>query len=408
MKKKVNTTLNNSLLNVIKRGFVCLSGMTIVSSIFTLLSNFPVSFINSLFTNFFGKVCIDMFSSISNSFYFFISIYVAVAISYQSSKYFKLSEMVSILTTLLSYFCLMPLSKIKNTYFLDINNCNSKGVFLAILLGVLVPYLLSKIYKNKFKINLLKEVPQDVSKSFESIIPTLIIMFICLIINIIVKKMGENSLVDLIYKIIQIPILNLSNNLISIIIMNFIITISWFFGFNGTYIVNTVMTPILLTLSMENLIATTNGVMPPNIITSTFQSIYTNFGGCGSTLALVIILLFFSKNNESKKIAKISIIPSLFNINESIVYGLPVIMNLSFLIPFILCPIINVLISYYSMYFGIVKYTNGIQLPWTMPIIISGYLSSGFSGMILQIILLFINMLIYFPFVLKYEGLQDK
>lgn len=302
----------------------------------------------------------------------------------------------------------MPLSKIKNTYFLDINNCNSKGVFLAILLGVLVPYLLSKIYKNKFKINLLKEVPQDVSKSFESIIPTLIIMFICLIINIIVKKMGENSLVDLIYKIIQIPILNLSNNLISIIIMNFIITISWFFGFNGTYIVNTVMTPILLTLSMENLIATTNGVMPPNIITSTFQSIYTNFGGCGSTLALVIILLFFSKNNESKKIAKISIIPSLFNINESIVYGLPVIMNLSFLIPFILCPIINVLISYYSMYFGIVKYTNGIQLPWTMPIIISGYLSSGFSGMILQIILLFINMLIYFPFVLKYEGLQDK
>ena len=137
-----------------------------------------------------------------------------------------------------------------------------------------------------------------------------------------------------------------------------------------------------------------------NIITSTFQSLYTNLGGCGSTLALIIAILLFSKSKDLRATAKLGLIPGLFNINEPIVYGIPIVFNKQLVIPFIICPLVNVLISYFSMYFGLVNLTNGVQIPWTTPIFFSGFLSSGVSGSILQFCLLIINVVIYWPFII--------
>lgn len=403
MKDRLESILNNSILIIIKNGFICISGLTIVSSFFTLIANFPIESVNNFFNSYLGDIWSVLIPSISNAFYFFMSIYILISIGYQASKYFQIPKIISTLTTLMAYFTFLPIKRINNTYFLNINNLNSNGIFLSILLGIFTPFILKVIYKMNITIKMPKDVPKDVSKSFESIIPAMMVLLICFICNLFLCLLDINNLPDLIYELIQIPILKLGNNIFSIIIMNIGIALLWFFGFNGTYIFNTVMTPILAALSIENLTALSNGSMPPNIITSTFQAIYTNLGGCGSTLALVLGILLISKNNSIKKIAKVSLIPSIFNINETMVYGLPIIMNPILFFPFIICPLVNVLISYYSMYFGIVNYTNGIQLPWTMPIFISGFLASGLSGLILQLFLLILNIVIYMPFIKRLE-----
>ena len=402
MKNRLEKILNNSILIIIKNGFICISGLTIVSSFFTLIANFPIVSVNNFFKAHLGDIWTVLIPKMSNAFYFFISIYILISIGYQASKYFGIPRIISTLTTLMAYLIFLPIKKIDNVYYLSINNLNSNDIFLSMILGILIPLMLKFIYKMDITIKMPKDVPKDVSISFESIIPTMIVLLICFICNLCLYLSGINYLPDLIYDLIQIPILRLGNNIFSIIIMNIGIALLWFIGFNGTYIFNTVMTPILATLSIENLTALSNGLAPPNIITSTFQAIYTNLGGCGSTLALVIGMLL-CKNNSLKKIAKISIIPSIFNINETIVYGLPIVMNPILFFPFVICPFINALISYCSMYFGIVNYTNGIQLPWTVPIFISGFLASGLSGLMLQVFLLIINIIIYMPFIKRVE-----
>lgn len=403
MKNNIKKILNNDFLIIIKNGFIGISGITIVSSFFTLIANFPVQEINDFCKLHFGSIWTVLIPNIANSFYYFISLYIIISISYQSAKHFKIPKMVTALTTLMSYFIFLPLDNIDGSIYLNINSVNSNGIFLAIVLGIMIPFFLKYTYEKNFVIKISDNVPEDVINSFNSIFPTLIILVLCFILNVILMTLGINNLPKLIYKLIQIPILGLGNNIISIAVMNIGIAILWFFGFNGTYIFNTVMIPILSTLSLENLTAISKGHMPPNIITSTFQSVYTNFGGCGSTLALVIGIFLVSKSESLRKIAKLSLIPSIFNINETIVYGLPIIMNTTLFIPFIICPIINALIAYFSIFLGFVGYTNGIQLPWTTPIFISGFLSTGGSGVVLQFVLIIIDILIYVPFIIKLD-----
>lgn len=274
MKNRLEKILNNSILIIIKNGFICISGLTIVSSFFTLIANFPIVSVNNFFKAHLGDIWTVLIPKMSNAFYFFISIYILISIGYQASKYFGIPRIISTLTTLMAYLIFLPIKKIDNVYYLSINNLNSNDIFLSMILGILIPLMLKFIYKMDITIKMPKDVPKDVSISFESIIPTMIVLLICFICNLCLYLSGINYLPDLIYDLIQIPILRLGNNIFSIIIMNIGIALLWFIGFNGTYIFNTVMTPILATLSIENLTALSNGLAPPNIITCRFGNYF--------------------------------------------------------------------------------------------------------------------------------------
>jgi len=159
------------------------------------------------------------------------------------------------------------------------------------------------------------------------------------------------------------------------------------------------MQPILTPLSIENLAAFQAGTPLPNIVNQQFYDLFTTFGGCGSTLSMLIAMVFVCKSDRIKKLSKISFVPALFEINEPIVFGLPIVLNPVILIPFLLTPMVNIIISYLSMYFGLVPYCSGITIPWTTPVIISGFLTTGWRGALLQVILLVIGVFIYLPFV---------
>ena len=126
---------------------------------------------------------------------------------------------------------------------------------------------------------------------------------------------------------------------------------------------------------------------------------FATFGGGGSTLSLIIVMVIFCKSQRVKKLSQLSLVPSIFGINEPIIFGLPIVLNPILLIPFALVPTINIIISYFAMDWGIVPYTNGIQLPWTTPPIISGFLVSGWQASVLQALLIVLGMAIYYPFI---------
>jgi PTS system cellobiose-specific IIC component len=127
--------------------------------------------------------------------------------------------------------------------------------------------------------------------------------------------------------------------------------------------------------------------------------LFATFGGCGSTLSLLIAMLFFCKSKRVKELGKLALIPGVFGINEPIVFGLPIVLNPTILVPFMLVPTMNIVISYFAMRIGLVPYCNGIQIPWTTPPIISGLLATDWRGAVLQIILLVLGVFVYLPFI---------
>lgn len=395
MNRIIEKLSNNILLNIIRNSFVSLMPLTIVSSFFVLIRNFPVPAVTSFMEKTFPNIWNDVLLSIPNAFNNIISLYLVVTIAYFYSKEINKDPLLWILNSIFAFFVFTNFKESESI----LESLGTNGIFYSMFISLLSSLVLKKCFDKKREISLHKSVPKEVSNSFSYILPVLYSSVILLALKLVLVVMGIENLSEKINQLIQTPISQLGSSLPAIIFINFGITFLWFFGFNGSYLFNSIMNPIYFSLNLENMNAILAGNKPENIITGSFQSLFIQFGGSGSTIALIIAILLFSKDKQTRNVGKLGIIPSIFNINEPVVYGYPIILNFKILPPFLICPIINTIITYSVMYVGIVEKTNGIQIPWTTPPIISGFIVSGISGSILQIFLILINVVIYTPFI---------
>jgi PTS system cellobiose-specific IIC component len=202
-------------------------------------------------------------------------------------------------------------------------------------------------------------------------------------------------------QVLQIPLEGLSDSLGAAIIAVLLVQLLWSVGIHGAAIVGGVMGPIWLSLMDQNRQAWEAGKDLPNVITSQFFDLWIYVGGSGATLGLVLMMLLWARSKQLKTIGRLAIGPGIFNINEPVTFGMPIVMNPLLIIPFILAPLVLTLITYLAMSTGIVPRPAGIAVPWTMPVIISGYLASGgkIMGAVLQVVNLIIAALIYYPFL---------
>ncbi len=160
--------------------------------------------------------------------------------------------------------------------------------------------------------------------------------------------------------------------------------------------------PIWYSLNNENFEAFQKGIELPNIITKQFiDTFLVGMGGTGGTIAVVIAIYLICRSKQNKEIAKLGTPASIFNVNEPILFGLPIIMNPLVIIPWITSPVIVTIVSYSAMYTGIVPKPSGVIVPWTTPIFISGYLATGnaWQGAALQLVNLIITFIIWWPFL---------
>ena len=383
------------MLIIIRNSFVSLMPLTIISSIFVLIKNFPISSVTSFMEKNAPLLWNTVLPSIPNAFNNVISLYLLISISYSYAIEKKKDPLLWILNSVFSFFIFMNFGKSNSI----MQSLGTNGIFYAMFVAAVASYLL-KVFSNcSREFNFNDSIPKEVASSFSYILPSLYSTLCIFTIRLFLSLLNIDNPSEKINQLIQIPITHLGSTLPAIVFINFGITILWFFGFNGSYLFNSIMNPIYFSLNLDNMNAVLKGKTPPHIITGSFQSLFIQFGGSGSTLALIIAILIFSKNQKERTIGKLGIIPAMFNINEPIVYGYPIILNFRMLVPFLLCPIVNTILTYFSMAADLVTKTNGIQIPWTTPPIISGFLVSGLSGGILQICLIAIDVLIYAPFL---------
>jgi PTS system cellobiose-specific IIC component len=242
-------------------------------------------------------------------------------------------------------------------------------------------------------------VPPTVAKSFTAIIPGFIVIVSVWVIRLLVENFTHfENVHTIVAKLLQQPLTNVGTSLVGTIFVFLLINLLWAIGLHGSTIVGSVMLPIWLQLTSENAAAYAAGLPVDNIVTAEFR--YLIFiGGSGATLGLVLAMFFFSKSKQLKQMGRLAIGPGLFNINEPLIFGMPIVLNPIILIPFLITPVISVLITYLSMYYGWVASPIGVLPPGTMPILIGGYLMTGsVSGIVLQLILFAVSFVIYFPF----------
>lgn len=328
-----------------------------------------------------------------------IAIYVLIVLSYKISKKHGLEAIaVSILSV--AVFILLTPSEVNVSISQDW--LGYKGMITGILLGMLVPTLMKAIKNKNLVIKMPDSVPDYVAESFSSLIPVILIIVGTEIIDFVMVATGQGSLHQMIYNVLQIPFQHLSSSLAGTMIFMFACALMMPLGIHANTILYVIF-PIYLANGAANLAAYQANEPLPNIVTSTwFMHIVP--GSIGCVLPLILLLVTVAKSERLKSVGRISLIPNLFNISEPVLFGAPILFNPVLMIPYITCSVLNVFLGYILMYFNIVPRLNGVEVVWSMPIVLSGVLAQGWQFALLQIVLVIIDLLIYYPFVKTYDN----
>lgn len=405
---------NNVVLKSLRDGFLIITPLIIVTSIFLLIGNFPIPGWSEFWTKLCGPQFSEWFSAVSNSVFSFTGILSAIAIAYAYGKNRGLNPIQAGMVSFISFLILTPttieIGK-KQVSAVGTQFVGPNGIFLGILIALLSVEIYRFAVKRHWTIKMPDGVPPAVTASFDALLPSALVVVFFFFVRIIFSLTSFQTAYNFIYTVLQSPLKHVGISLPSVLLYNFLASFFWFFGINGPSITNSVWQPIFFVATQDNLKAFQNHLPLPHVYTQPFIDIFTTYGGGGSTLALLIVVFAICKSKRIRELGKLAILPGIFGINEPVIFGLPIVLNPVVVIPFILCPVLNTLISGLAMSWGLVAKTNGVMLPWTTPPIISGWLATGsWTGSVLQIVELILNILIYIPFIrmLDKQYLKDE
>lgn len=285
------------------------------------------------------------------------------------------------------------------------NYTASRGLFLGIIIALVSVEIYTKfVTSGIMKINMPDSVPGNVSNSFNVLFPSMITILICALFNFLTVKIFGMSLYTIIYTFLQTPLEKVMQGLPGLLILMLVAQVFWCVGIHGNQIIKPVRDPLLNAAILANTDMIAQGLTDPsklNIINMSFWDTYMSLGGSGCTIGLMIAIFLLSKREDYRAIAKLEAAPAIFEINEPMTFGLPIVLNPLLVVPFILTPLITGTFAYFMTkigFAGICVYA----MPWTTPPILSAWLSTGGSigAIITQIICIIMAIAIYVPFVL--------
>ncbi len=305
-------------------------------------------------------------------------------------------------------------AEVTSAFVTDYTGTN--GMFTGIVAGLLATTLFIKISSvEQLRIKMPDGVPPAVTKSFNVLIPMLLTFGCFGLVSMLVYVGFGTDVTDLINTCIQTPLRALTTNLAGLVIIYSIGNLLFSLGIHQSTVNGVLVEPILTVVLVEAMEVYSTGGIEAVIARSDLYlnmntlNVYALTGGSGCTIALLVATFLFSKWKPSKEVAKLSSLPGIFNINEPVIFGYPIVYNIPLMIPFVLCPVINIVGSYLATVAGLVNPTC-IQVPWTTPIFLNGFLSTGgdWRAIVLQLALLAINVAVYLPFMKISESMQRK
>lgn len=394
-------------LVAIRDGFIAVMPLVIVGSFFVLINNVFLDSTNGLLNNL-GNF--DKYKEIGLSAYYatlgFLSIFLAFGVGYKLSKEYELDQLGSGFIAVASVLALMPTSmKVSGETIFGVFSetyTSAIGLFVAIFGSILAIELLRLLKKvDALKIKMPESVPPTVAKSFNLLIPAIIVLTVFSLVSFGATNLIGLNVYEIVSKVIQTPIQAVFQGLPGIVMVLFFQNLLWGFGLHGAFILSPITEPTLLAAIQENMTAYQAGLDIPNIVTKPFLDAFSFAGGGGFTIGLLIAIFLVSKREDYRSIGKLSAVPSCFNINEPLIFGLPVVFNPILMIPLVLVPVINVIIAYLFTSAGLISKTV-VMVPWTTPPVISAYLATGgdFRAALLALGLIVLSVILYMPFVI--------
>ncbi|HFD0023274.1 TPA: PTS sugar transporter subunit IIC [Streptococcus pneumoniae] len=395
---------NNKALVSIRDGITLTIPLLLIGSLLMVIASFPIPG----WEKYLGDIGVAdyLWKGVDSSFGL-LGLVASFGIAYFMARQYKADGIPAGIVSLSSFITVTPFITGEAGAGMPTAFMASKGLFVAMILGLINGYIYQWFINHNIQIKMPDGVPPAVSKSFSAIIPGAVTIVGWLIVYATLDKLSLPNLHEIAQGALGGPLGLLGNNVIGLLILIFLNSSFWFVGLHGGNVVNAVMKPLWLANLDANKVAYQTGETLPNIFTSVFMDNFVFIGGGGATIGLVLALGYLAHKKKASKqlktLAPITVIPGLFNINEPAMFGVPIVLNILLLVPFILAPMFNLLVAWGAMASGLVPLTY-TDPSWTMPPVISGLLATGsISGSLLQIVLIVLDVLLYLPFVIAIE-----
>lgn len=396
---------SNKYLKAISGGFIAIMAATIVGSLFTLLGNLPIqSYTAWLASSGLNKILALPGQCTTD----LIAVYAVFFIAYTLAREFNVNGAGAGLSALVSFFIVTGRETFYTTQAADAaattaistNFLGSKGLFCAMIVALVGARIYIAIVKKGWVIKLPDSVPPNVSNSFSSLIPAAFVITTFLVIAAVCAQTSYGSLHAIVFNTIQSNLMRFMGDSIgSFVFFNLMTNLLWFFGLHGGNIVGSITNPIYTPLSLENLAAFQAGqTKMPYIISGAFSKSFTS-GGVGSMFGLAIVMVLFAKSDQMKILGRLSLPTTMFFINEPLLFGIPVVLNPLFFLPLMLLTPTLAIITYFVMKAGIVATPHGVQIPWTTPAVINGFLQGGVSLALWEALMVLTAMAVWYPFM---------
>jgi len=395
----------------------------IVGSIFLVFNVLPQSFpfLEGFFNSTFFKIS-DLYMLAYKASMGLIALFFGLVIGYEYTKIYADEEGINLnplngaLLSMFAFFMTIPQLVLDNGKLSLVNQIDdstniifgwevvdnglsrlgSTGIFTAIIVSVVAVHIYRLCVKRNWVIKMPEAVPEGVARAFTALIPAFLVAFVILLINGILVALGTD-----IFKIISIPfgfVVNLTNSWLGILVIYFLVHALWIVGIHGANIVFGFLTAIVLTNMQSNI----DGANIP--LAGEFNNAFVTIGGSGGTLGLCIFILFLAKSEQLKILGKASIAPGIFNINEPLIFGLPIVYNPYLAIPFFLAPMASASVGYWAIKLHIIDPVIA-QMPWPTPVGIGAFISTGGDIMAFFVALLCaaVAFIIWLPFIKMYD-----
>lgn len=397
-------------MTAIRKGIISTLPLTIVGSFFTLINNIPIPVVEKFMLPYKEMLDVPFRYTVG-----ILALYATFGIASALAESYKMDRLTSGILAVLAFLIstAAPIHVLKNVdgvidagRYINIANLSASSLFASIVTALLTVEIYRFLKDRNITIKMPEGVPPEVSNSFVALIPAAIILLIFWVIKFV---FGFNIATFLSTVLMPLKGVLAGNSLLGGLLTVFLITGFWVLGIHGAAIMDPIIRPFWEMSIAQNMNEFAAGTSPHHlstIFTEQFLQWFVWIGGAGGTLALVTLFLF-SRSRYLKDLGKLALLPGLFNINEPIVFGAPIVMNPLLGIPFILGPIVTATLAYVLTVTGIIPMMM-IRLPFTVPGPIGAFISTNWSvpALILGVVNYLIDLAIYYPFFKAFEKQQ--
>lgn len=380
------------ILGAIRRAFIFLIPVFIIGASAVALQNFPVSAVRNFFKNFAGGFIDEFLGVVCSATYGFTAVYLVLSLSYCLSA---LStdhndiRMYAVINSVTCYFAFLgPTVLIDLADVMRYTNISNTFPAMIVAGGITTLFMfLYKLYNGKHV-----ESVSSFERGMRAILPGMTcICFVSLVAVAIDINPIAINFNDLLNELLAMPFHSVGPTYIGGLLVVLVESILWILGIHGGNVMNGILTNS----------ARMSVFADSQVVSTAFVDTFVQMGGCGTSICLLIALLAFSKSPKTRKVCNYSSVLVLFNVNEMLIFGLPVVLNRIYIIPFILTPVVCYTVSYLATLWGLMPAIVNSSVQWTTPVLINGYMATGsIWGSVMQLLLLAIGVAIYTPFVL--------